>query len=180
MATDIEKIINECKIELDEYFCSHPFVVWKEEDLQSHFYYLLVKRDYSLYPRIHREFPIVLRWDPLDRRGLLDIAILGKFEEDINVKNVMIDYAIELKFMRDFQTGKSKKSLAKFKDECDKDKDKLLSNDALNFHDKTKKYFWAFRYVDEPQIDEVNELMNSIEWGDVIWQYAESYPDRLE
>ena len=176
MVTDIEKIINECKKELDEYFCEHPFAVWKEEDLQSYLFYLLLKKDHSLFPRIHREFPIVIQWKPREWKGMLDLAIVGKYKEDFHLKNVKVDYAIELKFMREYQSARSEMSLVKFKDECNKDKDKLLS-DALNFHDKTKKYFWAFRYVDKPQIDEVNELMNGIEWGNVIWQYTESYTD---
>jgi len=87
----------------------------------------------------------------------------------------MIDCAIELKFIRDYRTGKTPKSLKRFKNECIKDRDKLIS-DAKNFHSKTKKYFWAFRYVDKPQINEVTELMNRIEWKDVIWQYTESHP----
>ncbi len=176
MVTDIEKIINECKKDLDKFFCSHPFVVWKEEDLQSHLYYLLLRRDPNLYPRIHREFPIVIKRKPREWRGMLDIAILEKFKGDFNLKNVKIDYAIELKFMRDYRTGKSPKSLKSFENQCIRDKDKLLSDDALNFHDKTKKYFWAFRYVDKPQKQEVDKLMNGIEWGNVIRQYTESSP----
>jgi len=172
----IERIINECKKELDEYFCNHPFIVWKEEDLQSYLFYLLLKKDHSLFPRIHREFPIVIQWKPREWRGMLDLAILGKFKGDFNLKNVKIDYAIELKFMRDYRTGKSPKSLKSFENQCIRDRDKLLSDDALNFYDRTKKYFWAFRYVDEPQIDKVNELMNGIDWGNVIWQYTESSP----
>lgn len=175
MVTDIEKIINECKKELDEYFCNHPFVVWKEEDTQSHLYYLLLRRDPNLYPRIHREFPIVIQQKPREWRGMLDLAIVEKFEEDFNLENVKIEYAIELKFMRDYRTGKSSKSLKGFEKECLKDKEKLIL-DALNFHDKIKKYFWAFRYVDKPQKQEVDKLMNGIDWGNVIWQYTESSP----
>ena len=179
MATGIEKIINECKKELDEYFCSRPFAVWKEEDLQSHLYYLILKRDHRLYPRIHREFPIVLKKEPREWKGMLDLAVVEEPKEDFNLKNVMIDYAIELKFIRDYRTGKSPKSLKSFENGCIRDQDKLLSY-AENFRDKTKKYFWAFRYVDKPQIDEVNGLMNGIEWGNVIWQYTESYTDGSE
>ena len=172
----IEKVINECKKEMDKYFCNHPFIVWKEEDIQSYLFYLLLEKDRSLFPRVHREFPIVIQWKPRKWRGMLDIAIVEKSKEDFNLKNVMIDYAIELKFIRDYRTGKSPKSLKSFEKECIRDRNKSLSDEVLNFHDKTKKYFWAFRYIGKPQIDEVNELMNGIEWGNVIWQYTESHP----
>ena len=176
MVTDIEKTIDECKKELNKYFYNHPFIIWKEEDLQSYLFHLLLKKEHSLFTRTHREYPIVIQRKPRDWKGMLDIAIVEKPEGDFNLKNVKIDYAIELKFMRDYRTGKSPKSLKSFENQCIRDKDKLLSDDALNFHDKTKKYFWAFRYVDKPQKQEVDKLMNGIEWGNVIWQYTESSP----
>ena len=172
---NVEIIINKCKKNLDTYFCNHPFIVWKEEDLQSYFFHLLLEQDQSLYSRIHREFPVITQWEPRRWAGMLDIAILGIIKDDFNLRNAKIDYAIELKFIRDYRTGKSSSSLQSFKNECIKDRNKLLSN-AKNFHDNTKKYFWAFRYIDEPQNEKAYELMNGIEWDDVIWKYTEFHP----
>ena len=115
---DIEKTIDECKKELNKYFYNHPFIIWKEEDLQSYLFHLLLKKKPSLFTRTHREYPIVIQKQPRDWRGMLDIAIVEEFEQDFNLKDVKIVFAIELKFMRDYRTGKSPKGLKGFEKEC--------------------------------------------------------------
>ncbi|MEM2870708.1 MAG: hypothetical protein QW379_09905 [Thermoplasmata archaeon] len=173
----IDEVLDEAKRRLVEYFRISPFVVWKEEDLQGFLFHSILDVEPLLIKRLHREFPIVLSYKPRNWAGLLDLAIINDFDGNINVNEVKIDYAIELKFMRHWKTGLSPKSLRGFKKECEKDLKKLQSN-AINFHAGTKKFFWAFRITDISQEIDVDKIFAEIEWNDIEHQYFESLIER--
>lgn len=173
---DISKIIEAAKIELFEYFSIQPNVIWKEEDLQSFLYHRILVHEPNLKKRLHREFPVIVSHSPRNWAGMLDLAITEESSNNFSLRDVKIDCAIELKFVRDWRTGLSSKSLVKFESECRKDCYKLLTN-ALNFKDETKKYFFAFRLPRSPQVEEVKTIFDTIAWDEIEYHYVEYYPE---
>ncbi|MEA2032646.1 MAG: hypothetical protein U9N41_03565 [Euryarchaeota archaeon] len=173
---EIEQILEECRNDLLNFFCNSPPMIWKEEDLQSYLYHLLLIRDKDLRFRVHREYPIIFSWMPRNWAGYLDIAIVNDTKNGFRLQDARITHAIELKFLRDWKTGRSPRSLKKFENECERDCSKLLSK-GINFNPDSRKYFWAFRYVEESQISDVRKIMESINWKDIEWIYVESYTD---
>jgi len=136
--------MDKAKTDLFEYFSICPNVVWKEEDLQSYLYHRLLFIEPGLKKRLHREYPVIKQYNPRDWAGMLDLAITEESNKDFCVKDVNIDCAIELKFMRNWRTGSSPKSLTGFEKQCIKDATTLTTKEAKNFKEDTKKYFLAF------------------------------------
>jgi len=182
---DISQIIEAGRIELFKYFSNRPNVVWKEEDLQSYLYHQILVQEQKLVheeelmKRLHREFPVIVSYAPRKWAGMLDLAITDESPKNFSLKDVKIDYAIELKFARYWRTGLSPKSLVLFEKECQKDCRKLLTK-SLNFKEETKKYFFAFRLTDTPQIAEIKRIFNKIKWMETEYHYIECYTDRSE
>lgn len=175
---DISKVIEETKNELFEYFSNRPNIVSKEEDLQSYLYHRILVHEPELKKRLHREFPVLdmnSKWV-----GKLDLAITDESSENFKYEKVKIDCAIELKFLRDWRTGLSSNNLKKFEVECDKDRKKLLTKDALNFKDDTKKYFFALRLSNSLQIADVKKIFDRLKWNEIEYHYIECYEDGYE
>ncbi|MCG2826840.1 MAG: hypothetical protein L6265_09640 [Thermoplasmatales archaeon] len=175
----INQIVDKAKTDLFEYFSMYPNVVWKEEDLQSYLYHCLLVIEPKLKKRLHREYPVIKQFKPRDWAGMLDLAITEEYDKKFCVEDVKIDCAIELKFMRNWRTGSSPKSPTGFEKQCIKDAGKLTTK-AKNFKEDTKKYFWAFRLINTPQIDAVQKILKRIKWNDIEWSYIECYADGSE
>jgi len=154
---NISQIIEVAKNEVFKYFSMRPNVVWKEEDLQSCLYHQILVCKPELKKRLHREFPVIISLKPREWAGMLDLAITAESSKHFCVKDVKIGYAVELKFIREWETGLSPTSLKGFEKECKKDSEKILST-AVNFNEETKKYFWAFRLTKASQINEIKKI----------------------
>ncbi|MCK4456297.1 MAG: hypothetical protein KAW39_01000 [Thermoplasmata archaeon] len=176
---DIDAAINKAKTDLFEYFSMSPSVVWKEEDLQSYLYHRLLIYEPRLKKRLHREFPVVRSFKNRDWAGMLDLAITEESNSNFRVLDVKVEYAIELKFLRNWETGSSPRSLAKFEKECREDVGKLRTR-AVNFNDDTKKYFFALRLTDVRQTHEVRRIFEEMDWGGIEHGYIECYTDGSE
>ena len=175
---DISQNIEVAKTELFKYFSMRPNVVWKEEDLQSHLYHQLLVCEPKLKKRLHREFPVIISSKPR-KWGMLDLAITDESSKHFCLEDVKIDYAIELKFPRSWETGLSPTSLKGFEKESKKDCKKMLST-AINFKEETKKYFWAFRLTKATQIKEIRKIFQKIKWDGIEHNYIECYTNGSE
>ena len=144
--------------------------------MQSFLYHRLLVLEPNLKNRLHREFPVIVSHSPRNWVGMLDLAITDECSNNFSLLDVKIDYAIELKFVRDWKTGLSPKSLAKFESECRKDCNKLLTH-AINFKDETKKYFYSFRLPQSAQIEDVKNIFDTIAWNGIESHYVECYPE---
>ncbi len=98
----ISKIIRKCKLELYKAFgdVDNYRYWWKEEDLQSYLYHLLLMRLPDAIKIVHREYPLLEKltspWgEPI---GKVDLAILEPVSDEFNVATWKIRHAIELKF----------------------------------------------------------------------------------
>lgn len=131
---DIEKAIEDCKTEMYEIFKKHhTYYFWKEEDIQSYLYSLILQSGKFIHRSkdkeillTHREYTTKLQYDPKKNfqiikkngnrsRGEIDIVVL---DPKNNWKEYSAEYkihsAIELKFQRDFVTGRTKTSKSNF------------------------------------------------------------------
>jgi hypothetical protein len=133
--SDIEKAIEDCKTEMYDIFKKHhTYYFWKEEDIQSYLYSLMLQSGKFVHRLsedkttllIHREYTTKSQYDTSNNyrifkkkgnssRGEIDIVVWNPSNEwkEYNAE-YKIHSAIELKFQRDFVTGRTKTSKSNF------------------------------------------------------------------
>ncbi len=132
--SDIEKAIEYCKTETYYIFKKHhTYYFWKEEDIQSYLYSLILQSGKFIHRSenkeillVHREYTTKLQYDPKKNfqiikkngnrsRGEIDIVVL---DPKNNWKEYSAEYkihtAIEIKFQRSFATGNTQTSKSNF------------------------------------------------------------------
>lgn len=147
---EIDKRVKEAKEELYRTFADKPNFkyLWKEEDLQSCLYCLLVKKKKIPIKLVHRVYPLLKRLNPPWREaifGELDLAILDPdpFPDGLNLKECKIRHAIELKFpLIKQEDGKvfCEDTVDGFVREYKKDYEKL-SESRWKIENKNEKFF---------------------------------------
>ncbi|MBA7612836.1 hypothetical protein ES703_20077 [subsurface metagenome] len=163
---------------------------WKEEDLQSYLYHLLLKRLPDAIEIIHREYPLIIREKPRRKwAGVVDVAILEPLESDFNFfgPSHMIRDAIELKFLRNYRTGFSSGSYKEFINGFKRDRKKLMKEGIKNFRRNSHKHLLFFRKIDKSKIsssfDSVRNFMKKEEEKNIKglqFSYIEVYMDEDE
>jgi hypothetical protein len=194
---EISKIVRACKLELYELFVKNFRYWWKEEDLQSYLYHLLLtKLPSAIEPletlkRVHREYPLIVSEKSRIWSGVVDIAILEPFKNEFKFfdSSCAIRDAIELKFLRDYRTGFSSGSDAEFKKAFERDHKKLMREDIINFSGNSQKhllFFRKIRKIDKSKIpipfDSVKKMLENgkeINIEGVQFSYIEVYKDGI-
>ncbi len=124
-----ERAVQSAKDDLfKRFFESDNGFFWKEEDVQSYLFYLLLRQDpfrsdlEKGYLRIHREYPTRAHYagsgykyrqiprDSNKKRGSFDLVVLHPDASGYSWKHPIL-HGIEIKFLRVFQTGFSKESI---------------------------------------------------------------------
>lgn len=104
----VDQYLKEAKQSLYREFKRNPESWWKEEDLQSCLYKLLLNKNKEFNNLVHREYPLLTKLNPEKWgkaiKGNLDLVILEPTsvgdKSELNLNEFKIKHAIELKFPR--------------------------------------------------------------------------------
>jgi hypothetical protein len=159
---EIDKRVKQAKEELYRVFADKPNFRywWKEEDLQSYLYCLLVKKIGTKL--VHREYPLVKRFKPRNWVAMIDLVVLKPFRGRFDYHKCKIRHAIQLKFPRVYSTGFSSGKVNELKSNYERDQEKLLSkaeNVIKGFH---KHLLFFRRLKDRRHVKESQEKRDEL------------------
>jgi len=178
MNNEIE-IIKKCKEEIYRVFFKNFAFWWKEEDIQSYFYSVLLEKLPNAVKTVHREYPWVINNKPRKWSGLIDIVILESCNE-MDIFQCKIRHAIEIKYPRRYPTLYCPEYKESFKKACLKDIDKLNEKnekEAINASKNVRKHILFFRKVKKPCFTDINTIEDIINITGFDFSYGEVYPD---
>lgn len=181
----IDRYLVQAKQELYKKFIDNIESWWKEEDLQSLLYGLLVKKSKEFSNLLHREYPLLRELHP-DRWkdsiiGRLDLAILEpetlQTKSEFNLNDSKIRHAIELKFPRKLKSKKQNGKVSCYHSKNDfaynyyTDYKKLVEGcaDAKNISGDFKKHLIFFEKFNEDDklFDSCEEMRKAVSsWSD--------------
>jgi len=182
---NLDDKIKKCKQKLYETFANNICDWWKEEDLQSYLYLLLVGELGTKL--VHREYR--LKGVEPDKRkwiAVIDLVVLQPFDGEFSYSGREIRHAIQLKFPRKYDTGFSSGTANELERNYEIDR-KLFSEEAKNVIASFKKHILFFRrfksknHVNQMHRDESRKKLDELlKDKSIQFSYMEAYTDSDE